>query len=607
MSSVKFIDWSKESGVAQNDIAELRRRETLEDLNEKLAEHGKCALVRCTGFGKTWMLTNLLRDYKHVLYLYPAEVIKNTVINRHNQIELGKEFKKENNYDEESVKNTTFMTYMGLVRSGVEDFESVKYDLVIFDECHRLGAEKTKEAVDLLFKQFPDAKFVGATATPDRGDAFDVIEKFFDNICVKQYTLHDAMKDGIEKKPYYIFCRTDIEADIRNGMIESGLNVKDDKVLKIIQSRVVEGSKLYNMDNIIKDTLNHFRPDDTYFKFIVFHPTIAAIKKNAWNVKEWVQTALGKQFTIRELTVSSASSAETKNVNALNTLTDDGKKRVDLIHCVNMLNMGYHIDDITGIIMYRGTSSSIIFNQQLGRALSTGSARPCIVFDVVDNLHRKAVFELTNKKNVRKHNHLEKVAKFQDVYTIDEIKQMSDEEVVELAQDLLDNDEGIIIDTKGENIANLRSRLTKLLQEGEAQWWKFCNDVTGEDIVMTGYEASYMEFIAKAVAEPLAFRARSAVANHYLLYQSLQNRESSLSTTDIHSSGNKDGVEFLEFMKSIVTKDGSDYPIFSSEKFREKFIDTDESVFKQILSCWKVTINDILSVLNVGQETCYGN
>lgn len=161
--------------------------------------------------------------------------------------------------------------------------------------------------------------------------------------------------------------------------------------------------------------------------------------------------------------------------------------------------------------------------------------------------------------------------------------------------------------TKGENIANLRSRLTKLLQEGEAQWWKFCNDVTGEDIVMTGYEASYMEFIAKAVAEPLAFRARSAVANHYLLYQSLQNRESSLSTTDIHSSGNKDGVEFLEFMKSIVTKDGSDYPIFSSEKFREKFIDTDESVFKQILSCWKVTINEILSVLNVGQETCYGN
>lgn len=596
MSSVNFIE--EQLGVAENEsLADVRRRETLIDLDEKLANFGKCALVRCTGFGKTWMLTNLLREYKKVLYLYPAEVVKNTVVSRHNQIELGEEFRRENNYDAESVRNTTFMTYMRLIKLGVDDFESMDYDLVIFDECHRLGAAKTKEAVGKLFKYLPDAKFVGATATPERGDAFDVIETFFDNICVKQYTLHDAIRDGIEQKPYYIFCRTDIEADIRDSMKERGLNVKDDNVLSIIQSRVVEGSKLYNMGNIIKETLNKFRPDDTYFKFIVFHPTIAILKKNADNVYNWFHDALGKDYTIRELRITSASKKESENVNELNTLTDDGTKRVDLIHCVDMLNMGYHIDDITGIIMYRGTSSSIIFNQQLGRALSTGSSRPCLVFDVVDNLHRKAVFELTDKKGNRKHNHLQCVSEYCGTYTVDELMNMSDDEIVELASELLDVDEGVNITVGNSDIEELRGRLLSLLKDGEKQWWKFCNDIIGEDITLTGFEASYMEFIAKAVAEPLAFRARSAIANHYLLYQSLGNKSSKLSTTEIYKVGDKESRDFLDFMKSIVKDDDSDYPIFSTEQFRKKFIDTDENVFKQILSCWNVTIREILDVI----------
>lgn len=67
-------------------LANKRRSETLLDLQSKLDKYGKCALVRCTGFGKTWMLTSILRQYKKVLYLYPADVIKSTVVDRHNQV-----------------------------------------------------------------------------------------------------------------------------------------------------------------------------------------------------------------------------------------------------------------------------------------------------------------------------------------------------------------------------------------------------------------------------------------------------------------------------------------------------------------------------------------
>lgn len=274
-------------------LANKRRSETLLDLQSKLDKYGKCALVRCTGFGKTWMLTSILRQYKKVLYLYPADVIKSTVVDRHNQVELGVAYSKENNYSEDSVKNTTFLSYCGLVKLTDADFRDMNYDLVIFDECHRLGALKTKVCVNKLFRYLPDAKYIGATATPERGDSFDVIDRFFDNICVNKYTLHDAIQDCIIKKPYYIFCRTDIESDLRSSVKESGISVDDTSINEIIQKRIIEAGNLFNMDNIIKDTLKEYKPNCTYFKFIVFYPTLESISEKSGEVEGWFKKALG--------------------------------------------------------------------------------------------------------------------------------------------------------------------------------------------------------------------------------------------------------------------------------------------------------------------------
>ena len=59
---------------------EIVRNKTKEDLKEKLKKHGHCTVIRCTGFGKTWLLSDISKDYKRVLYLYPAEIIKQTAI-----------------------------------------------------------------------------------------------------------------------------------------------------------------------------------------------------------------------------------------------------------------------------------------------------------------------------------------------------------------------------------------------------------------------------------------------------------------------------------------------------------------------------------------------
>ena len=105
------------------------RLETYNDLVEKLNKYGKCALIRPTGFGKTGILTKLLKNYKNVLFLYPAEVIRDAVYRF---------------YGSTDIPNTTFITYSKLINltsKEMKDFGDV--DLIICDECHKLGATQT--------------------------------------------------------------------------------------------------------------------------------------------------------------------------------------------------------------------------------------------------------------------------------------------------------------------------------------------------------------------------------------------------------------------------------------------------------------------------------
>ena len=71
---------------------------------------------------------------------------------------------------------------------------------------------------------------------------------------------------------------------------------------------------------------------------------------------------------------------------------------VDLIFTVNMVNMGYHVDNITGIMMLRATKSEITFYQQLGRALSVNASHNPIVIDSVNNIYEEFWF----KKNAKR-------------------------------------------------------------------------------------------------------------------------------------------------------------------------------------------------------------
>ena len=210
------------------DILEAVRNRTKEDLKNKLSLFNRCAVPRCTGFGKTWLLSEIAQEYDTVLYLYPAEIIKKTAMHAIDEtweIEDEDESEAEEKkaiYDELGYEldyhNIRFMTYTKLARMDKKQIKELPlYSLIIMDEAHRLGGELTKTRALWLMYYQKNSHIIGATATPERMDAFDVIAEFFRGICVFQYTLHDAIQDGIIKMPIYIYCTYDIETSFKQA------------------------------------------------------------------------------------------------------------------------------------------------------------------------------------------------------------------------------------------------------------------------------------------------------------------------------------------------------------------------------------------------------
>lgn len=555
------------------------REKTLEDLKDKLYKYHKCALIRPTGFGKTWMLTSLIREYKNVLYFYPADVIKNTVIDRW--------ISEDEDIDEETIEtikevgnlpNCTLMSYMKLIRLSDNEIKDMSnYDLIVMDEVHRVGGTRTKESVYKLFQYVDKVDFVGATATPNRSDGFDVVSEFFDNITVFPFTLHDAFECNILHRPYYCYCTYDIETDLKEAALTAGEDINNLRVREVLDRKLIEISKIYNIPSILKKTLNKYSGKGTYKKFIVFFHGIDHLENKKDTVIEWFREAY-PSYSVRTLEISSVNKEMSSNVNRLGEYTKKSKT-IDLILCVDMLNMGYHVDDLTGIIMYRGTHSDIIYIQQLGRALSSGSDKSCVVFDIVDNLHRKALFDYSEPAN-RCNNPLR-----ENRGDVSESTGQSVDEFDSDSVDVSNKDDWYFVDESGNK---------------KFKWWKTSSSLVPEDLYATGNEASYRELIAKTVAEPMTQRCEEAFEAHFRRWCRNNNIEYPVSDNDLEKLYGRSKKEFVEYFKEVVSSNGLDYPMNDARKLLEIGTKRPDGIPMEIFARWKNTsVRNILDLLGI--------
>lgn len=550
-------------------IAKIRKN-TFTDLKEKLNNYGKCCLIRPTGFGKTWTLTGMIHDYKRVLYVYPSAAILNTVVDVYfsdenalsdpDTIELAKEMRHFDHVD--------MMTYMKVQGLSKKEINSMpEYDLIIFDEAHIMGAKKAKIAIKKILSKFKGkADIIGATATPNRMDGFDIVDEFFDNVVVFPYTLHDAFQDGLLQKPAYCFCPWDSEsvkknaiASARDQLFVAGVDLdvaKRRDLQDLIKSSIIQEANILNMDENIKRECDTYI-NGTYMKFICFFCDINKINEKGEEVKSWFQKAYPDR-TIETYDIHSK-----KSEGAIDKIFDLKAKEnhIDLIFCVNMINVGYHVNDLSGILMYRGTQSNIIYIQQLGRALSSGSDKPCIVFDVVDNIHRKAIYEMKNKSAYTSRR-VKPTAGILARLSKSQLEKYNTRELRCRIEDWSDKGysrNGLIVLANDEHVNSQTGTI-------ETSWWRETNKVEKEDLIASMYEATYKELIAKVVAEPISHLCREAVNLHFKRWCRDKGIEYPITTKDLKEMYGIPENEWREDFKKILESSGLDYPWQDAEK-----------------------------------------
>ena len=601
------------------------QEKTLDAARKLLKKKKKAVIIRPTGFGKTWMLTELIKDYKKVLYLYPSAVIRDTVVNRYYDCmydddvcgyvdDDGELIDPEtiNTWIEMNhIENCDLMTYSKLIHIEDEVFDDMNYDLVIFDECHRLGGAKTKLATEKLFSALSKDKthFIGATATPTRMDTFDVVSYFFSDNMVYTYTLFDAISNSILPKPNYCYMTYDFETDLRDAALSVGENPDDPNIRSIIDSSIIELSKIYGMPKILREICDKYAVSTSYMKFIVFFCSKKHMADKIHEVEGWFREAY-PHHTLSTLRISSTTKTEANNVSKLNDLIPQ-MNHIDLIACIDMLNMGYHVNDQTGILMYRGTKSSTIFTQQLGRALSVGMNNSAIVFDIVDNLHRKAAFKMMGNVRKRKRANRSKTSDqilTRTYYSVSEkdnstlVFEDTSGKIVESQYHLDENKN--VVDRHGNSSTLVFDENTGIIWYSyyENDPRKNVNALTETCINAIGHEAEYRDLIAKAMAEPLVQKCRYALELHFRSWCYQHNIEYPITKRQLKKLYDMDKDDFYNEFCALLRENKIDYPLDDVHALLEMGEDTDDVPLEICAKARNVSINQILDLLGLNEH-----
>ena len=530
---------SKTNSNEMTLIEQLRYKTYLE-ANELLEAYGKACIVRPTGFGKTGILTRFIQDkidesnepdIIKVIYLYPTEVIRDAVL---------RFYYGENNIPgDKTIPNVEFVTYTTMAqmpKSKMLEYDNL--ELIIADECHRTGAELTSAALKDFLKVHADIPFLGATATPIRMDLVDIVGEYFDDKVTSEYTLHNAFQDGIIQKPYYCYYSYDIKLEFKEikkrakkEMYRLG-DVERKLALDSLKNNLKEISDISKMDKIIRDVCDKHAKSTDYIKGVIFCSNFKDLHDKMDIITEWFQKAY-PTHTVKSLIVTSENSEYKNNVKLLNEFSYRDKG-IDLIFSCDMLNMGYHIDDLTFVGMFRLTSSSNVFIQQFGRALSSGDLKPNIIFDWIDNIHSPNLYAVLGHES------------YFTTYGKNRLKELR-EKILDLGGESFD-DISVLSEDEQKEYKRLSRRFGGNCDK--EPWWTHSNSIEPEDIIVTPHAASYNEIIEKVIAEPLCIRIRQLLANwneQRLLNE--ENPESPLSLRALLEAKAPKRIPIAEFAK----------------------------------------------------------
>lgn len=335
-----------------------------------LAETGKAAVVHPTGTGKSFIAFKLIEDNpgKSFIWLSPSEKIYSTQLDN---------VKKAAGFFPENV---TFFTYAKLTNMDEPVLQTICPDFIILDEFHRAGAPEWGKSVRKLIFCFPEAKILGLSATNIRylDDQRDMADELFDNCIADQMTLTEAVSKGILPAPKYVISVYAYQLEEENyhkrmNHLSLPARKKAEEYLQKLRHAI---EKAKGLEDIFP---RHMR--NLHGKFIVFCANYNHMQEMMQKSRNWFRKVDEDPHYYSIWADSPKAEQDYKS------FREDNSDHLRLLFCIDMFNEGIHVEDISGVILFRPTISPVIYKQQIGRALSalqTSNNQP-VIFDIVNN------------------------------------------------------------------------------------------------------------------------------------------------------------------------------------------------------------------------------
>ena len=336
-----------------------------------LKDTKKAAVVHPTGTGKSFIAFKLCEDHpdKTICWLSPSEYIFST--------QLENLYQATNGY---KPNNIVFFTYAKLMGMSKEEIQAIHPDYIVLDEYHRAGATFWQKGVAQLLFTYSDIPVLGLSATNIRylDNQRDMAQELFDGNIASQMSLGEAIVRGILNPPKYVlsmyYYQNTLEKYERR-VNKTKSKVARDNAEKCLEElrRTLENSE--GLDEIFKKHMTN--PHGKYIVFCSNKEHMDQMMKHT----EWFSKV------DKEPHMYSVYSSDPGADKAFKDFKEDNdNNHLRLLYCIDALNEGIHVDDISGVILLRPTVSPIVYKQQIGRALSASKKTNAVIFDIVLNI-----------------------------------------------------------------------------------------------------------------------------------------------------------------------------------------------------------------------------
>ena len=373
-------------------------------------ESGKniAGIVHATGTGKSYNALQLAYDNKDkkIIYVVPSngiiEHIKKIIEDNPN-LDMRRDF-----------PNLEFRTYQSFISLDEEEISSIDCDLLILDEFHHIGAPVWGARINTMIETHPNMKIFGMTAytVRDRGTSYERdmanpdTDELFSGKIESRYDLCDAMIDGVLPKPVYKSAYTNLiglESKLEERVQKLNATSREYQeymaILSDVKRRIHEAPSI---SNILRKNIKQNG------KYIYFCPPCSEEGTNDIETIKHQAIEWFKQFVPEEDIIIYTSTSDMGEDGKLNRdafyddVTLEGEKadnKLRVMFAINQYNEGIHAPNIDGVIMGRGTTSDIVYFEQLGRALSVrGNTKE--MFDELEKYSIEELLEMCKSRDI---------------------------------------------------------------------------------------------------------------------------------------------------------------------------------------------------------------